>query len=179
MLNLFLPNKHVSSIYDITPEMLIDEGIAGVVVDLDNTLVPWNVADATEKEKNWLNRLIDAGLQVIIFSNNDEERVKHFAEPLDIPYIYRARKPLGRSFKQATNQMGISHGQLAVIGDQLLTDILGGNYVGAYTILVVPLVESDAPITQFNRRMEGLIMNYFLRTGKLSRSVRDENESSL
>lgn len=167
MLNLFLPNKHVQSIYDLTPELFKDEGISGVVVDLDNTLVPWNVADASENVRNWLFSLIDANLQVIIFSNNDEERVRRFAEPLEIPYIYRAKKPLKKSFEKATKMMGISKGQLAVVGDQLLTDILGGNNIGAYTVLVVPIVQTDAPITQFNRRIEKLIMDHFIRTGKL------------
>lgn len=179
MLNLFLPNKHVQSIYELTPEMFKDEGIAGIVVDLDNTLVPWNVADATDEVRQWLEALIKANLKVMIFSNNDEERVKRFAEPLNIPYIYRAKKPLKQSFNRAAKMMGISAGQLAVVGDQLLTDILGGNRIGAYTILVVPIVESDAPITQFNRQTEKLIMNHFYRTGKLTRGVVNENESSL
>lgn len=175
MLNLFLPNKHVQSIYELTAEMFKNEGILGVVVDLDNTLVPWNVADAPEKVSNWLQSLIDADLHVVIFSNNNEERVKRFAEPLHIPYIYRAKKPLKKSFKEVTSMMNISKGQLAVVGDQLLTDILGGNHFGAYTVLVVPIVESDAPITKFNRQIEKMIMNYFFRTGKLTRSVTNEN----
>jgi len=179
LLNLFLPNKHVQSIFELTPTLFRDEGIRGIVVDLDNTLVPWNVADAPEKVKKWLQSLIEADLQVVIFSNNNEERVKHFAEPLQIPYKHRAKKPLSNSFKEAATLMDISSGQLAVVGDQLLTDILGGNMFGAYTVLVVPIVESDAPITKFNRQIEKLIMNYFFRTGKLLRSVTDEDEASL
>lgn len=179
MLNLFLPNKHVQSIYELTPQMFRDEGIRGIVVDLDNTLVPWNVEDATEEVKKWLASFIEAGLEVIIFSNNNEERVKRFAEPLQIPYIYRAKKPLQNSFAIAASLMNVSSGQLAVIGDQLLTDILGGNRFGAYTVLVVPIVESDAAITKFNRQIEKQIMNYFFRTGKLTRSVIHETESSL
>lgn len=178
-MNLFLPNKHVQSIYELTPEMFKDEGIRGIVVDLDNTLVPWNVADAPEEVKGWLKSLKEANLDVIIFSNNDEERVKRFAKPLCVPYIHRAKKPLQNSFATAASIMNISSGQLAVIGDQLLTDILGGNRFGAYTVLVVPIVESDAPITRFNRQIEKQIMNHFFRTGKLMRSVINETESSL
>src|SRR5699024_6898178 len=98
---------------------------------------------------------------------------------LQIPYIYRAKKPLQNSFATAAAMMNVSSGQLAVIGDQLLTDILGGNRFGAYTVLVVPIVESDAAITKFNRQIEKQIMNHFFRTGKLTRSVINETESSL
>lgn len=179
MLNLFLPNKHVQSVFELTPDFFKSEGIKGIVVDLDNTLVPWDVADCPEKVSQWLKSLIDAGLHVIIFSNNNEERVQRFAKPLDIPYIPRAKKPLTAAFHKAASLMNVSSGQLAVVGDQLLTDILGGNRFGAYTILVVPIVESDAPITQFNRRMERIIMNRFYETGRLQRSVTNDNESSL
>lgn len=175
MLRLFLPKKQVKSIFDLKPELFINEGIKGIVVDLDNTLVPWNVADAPEKVKQWIFDLIEAGLQVTIFSNNSRDRVKHFAKPLHVPYVYRAKKPLGYGFRQAAKKMDISPGELAVIGDQLLTDVFGGNYFGAYTILVSPLVESDAPVTKFNRKIEKLILSHFYRTGKMSRSVRDEN----
>lgn len=179
MLNLFLPNKHVQSIYELTPEIFKDEGIRAIVVDLDNTLVPWNVADAPEEVRVWLESLIEAKLDLIVFSNNNEERVRRFAEPLNIPYIHRAKKPLQNAFKKAAKLMNVSSGQLAVVGDQLLTDILGGNRFGAYTVLVVPIVESDAPVTKFNRQIEKQIMNHFFRTGKLMRSVVNETESSL
>jgi len=156
--------------------MLKDLGIKGVVVDLDNTLVPWNVKEATDEVRVWLKTLQDAGLYVFIFSNNNEERVRYFAEPLQIPYLARARKPLKKSFAHVKKQMNISRGQLAVIGDQLLTDVLGGNRFGAYTILVRPIVESDAPVTKFNRQIEKIILNYFYRTGKLTRSVVKDDE---
>lgn len=179
MLNLFLPNKHVQSIYDITPTMLKELGIKGVVVDLDNTLVPWNVADATEEVRIWLDHLRKAGLNVFVFSNNNESRVKRFAEPLQIPYLANARKPLLKSFRYVKKKMGISPGQLAVIGDQVLTDVFGGNRFGAYTILVRPIVNSDGPATKINRQIEKLILNYFYRRGKLIRSVVDDEQTSM
>lgn len=173
-MNIFLPNHQANSIYDLNPTIFLNEGIRGIVVDLDNTLVPWNVSHATDEVIQWLNSLTDAGLSVIIFSNNDEQRVEAFAKPLGIPFIHRAKKPLQGAFKRARNQMGISSGQLAVIGDQLLTDILGGNLSGAYTILVVPIVNSDARVTKFNRFIEKLILNYFKKRGKQIRGAIDE-----
>lgn len=172
-MRLFLPKRHVKSIFEIEPAHLISEGKKGIVVDLDNTLVPWNVAHATDEVIEWIEKMQRADLKVTIFSNNNKERVSAFADPIGVPYIYKARKPLGRSFKKAARQMGIKQSELAVIGDQLLTDILGGNMSGAYPILVVPIVQSDAPITKFNRRIERIILNYFYRRGKLTRSVTD------
>src|SRR5690625_3754967 len=143
----------------------------GIIIDLDNTLVPWNVNHATDKVIRWLKEMEKANIKVTIFSNNNKERVTVFAEPLGTPYIYKAKKPLQRAFKQAASQMQLNRDEIVVIGDQLLTDILGGNRAGFYTILVVPIVQSDAPITKFNRNLERLILNYFYRKGKLTRRV--------
>lgn len=157
----------------ITPEILKKEGKKGVIIDLDNTLVPWNVNEATPEVKDWLQKMKDHDIKVIIFSNNNKERVTIFAEPLDTPYVYYARKPLKRGFKKAIDILDLNKEDVVVIGDQLLTDILGGNRAGIDTILVVPIVESDAKITQFNRKMERRILNHFYRKGKLVR--RDVN----
>ncbi|MBO1003450.1 YqeG family HAD IIIA-type phosphatase [Pseudogracilibacillus auburnensis] len=173
MLNLFLPNKHVKSIFDIEPTFLQAEGKKGIIIDLDNTLVPWNVSHATDEVITWLKKMDDANIKVTIFSNNNEERVTVFAEPLGTSFIYQARKPLQRAFKRAKIQMELETDEIVVIGDQLLTDILGGNKAGFYTILVVPIVQSDAPITKFNRNVERLILNYFYRKGKLTRRMTD------
>jgi HAD superfamily phosphatase (TIGR01668 family) len=151
--------------------MLYESGKKGIIVDLDNTLVPWNVQHATEEVLSWLKQMEEAGIQVTIFSNNNQDRVTLFAEPLGTPFVYKANKPLRRAFRQAQQTMGLNKNEIVVIGDQLLTDILGGNLAGFDTILVVPIVESDAPITKFNRRLERLILNYFYRKGKLTRRI--------
>lgn len=173
MFNLFLPKKHVNSIFDITPDFLQSEGKKGIIIDLDNTLVPWNVSHATDEVIEWLNKMAEADIKVTIFSNNNKERVTIFAEPLKTPFIYKANKPLQRAFRRAKTMMELEQNEIVVIGDQLLTDILGGNRAGFYTILVVPIVQSDAPITKFNRNLERLILNHFYRKGKLSRRMTD------
>lgn len=173
MLNLFLPNKHVQSVYDITPKFLKEQNKKGIIVDLDNTLVPWNISHATEEVVTWLRAMEAAGLKVTIFSNNNEERVRIFSEPLNIPFIHKANKPLRRKFQRAQKLMGLEKDEVVVIGDQLLTDIFGGNRAGFYTILVIPIIQTDAPITQFNRRMERMLLNKFYKEGKLSRRLSD------
>ncbi|WP_047981430.1 YqeG family HAD IIIA-type phosphatase [Ornithinibacillus contaminans] len=168
MLSKFLPNEHVKSVFEIKAELLKEKGIKGIITDLDNTLVAWNVKNATPEVVSWFKSMQDHGIKVTIISNNKEERVKMFSEPLGTPYVFSARKPLKRAFKVAAKQMELKKEEIVVIGDQLLTDVLGGNSAGFYTVLVVPIVQTDEKITQFNRRIERKIMNYFRRKGKIS-----------
>src|SRR5699024_2173480 len=173
VLNLFLPNEQVTKVFDIEPESLRDNNIKGIIVDVDNTLVPWNVAHATDEVITWLEKMKAANIKVTIFSNNNEERVTLFADPLNTLYIYYARKPLRFAFERARKEMNLEKWEVAVVGDQLLTDILGGNRVGYYTILVDPLVTNDAAVTTFNRNVERMILNHFYRNKKLRRRVAD------
>lgn len=174
MLDLFLPNKQIKTIYDIDSSILKEKGIKGIVVDLDNTLVAWDQAYVTEDILTWFKELERNDIKYVVFSNNHADRVATFAYPNNLPYIARAKKPLPKAFKQAVQKMNLRPHEVAIIGDQLLTDILGGNTVGLYTILVDPLVQSDAPITQFNRKLESVILEGFYRSGKLAR--RELNE---
>ncbi|MEH6941173.1 YqeG family HAD IIIA-type phosphatase [Bacillus sp. JJ722] len=165
MLKLFLPSEHVKSIFEITPQSLIDKGIKGIITDLDNTLVEWDRPNATPKLIEWFNDMQAHGIRVTIVSNNNEKRVRAFSDPLKIPFIFRARKPLARAFKKAIADMGIKKEESVVIGDQLLTDVLGGNRSGFHTILVVPVAQSDGFFTKFNRQVERRILSKFQKQG--------------
>lgn len=169
MLKRFLPNEYVNNVFEINPEHLKEIGIKGIVTDLDNTLVPWDVPHATERVMAWFEEMLASDLKVMVISNNNDRRVSVFSEPLDVPYIANARKPLTRSFIKAAAQFSLKPEEVAVIGDQLLTDVFGGNRGGFYTILVVPIVETDAWITKFNRMIERRILNHFEKNGKLKR----------
>ncbi|RWZ60006.1 YqeG family HAD IIIA-type phosphatase [Halobacillus fulvus] len=175
MLNNFLPNEHVPSVFDIDPGELKQKGVKGVITDLDNTLVAWDVKDATEDIKEWFKIMNDHGIQVTIASNNKETRVKLFSEPLEASFIYSARKPLSKAFKKAQKQMKLDKDEVVVIGDQLLTDVLGGNMAGFHTILVVPIVETDGFITRFNRKIERRILNWMRKKGKISWERRNDS----
>ncbi|PAV28989.1 hypothetical protein CIL05_13490 [Virgibacillus profundi] len=168
MLKLFLPNEHVKSVFDIQPAILKQKGIKGIITDLDNTLVAWDVKDATPEVIQWFKLMKDNDIKVTIISNNKQERVKIFSEPLDTPFVFSARKPLSRAFKTVAKQMELKKEEVVVIGDQLLTDVLGGNFAGFYTILVVPIVQTDGKITKINRKIERRILNYMRRKGKIS-----------
>jgi len=168
VLSRFLPNKYVKSIFDIQPESLKDKGIKGIITDLDNTLVAWDVEHATPEVIEWFNLMKEHDIKITIISNNNVDRVKVFSEPLDTPFIYSARKPLKRAFKKVQKNMGLKKEEIVVIGDQVLTDVLGGNSAGLYTILVVPIVQTDGKITRINRKIERIILKKLRNQGKIS-----------
>ncbi len=167
MLKVFLPDQHAKDIFEITPERLMENGIKGVITDLDNTLVEWDRPNATPKLVKWLEEMKNSNIKITIVSNNNESRVKAFSEPLDIPFISAARKPFRRAFNQAAHQMALKKEETVVIGDQLLTDVLGGNRGGFRTILVVPVAQTDGFFTRFNRMVERRILNWFQKKGML------------
>ncbi|HAQ07176.1 MAG TPA: YqeG family HAD IIIA-type phosphatase [Bacillus bacterium] len=168
MLKHFLPDQHVKSIFEIKPESLKEKGIKGIITDLDNTLVEWDRPDATPKLIEWFDKMRKHEILVTIVSNNNEKRVKSFSDPLQIPFIFQARKPMSRAFYKALQQMGLRKEETVVIGDQLLTDVLGGNRGGFHTILVVPVAQTDGFVTRFNRKVERRILNWFRKQGKLN-----------
>ncbi len=165
MYNHLLPDEFVSTVFDITPEKLKEKGFKGIITDLDNTLIEWDRADATEELAAWFKHMQDAGISIVIASNNNEERVKCFAEPLGIPYISRARKPLGKGFYQALVRLKLKRDEVAMVGDQLLTDVMGAKRQKLYTILVRPVAQSDGFVTRFNRFVERRVFNDLKRKG--------------
>lgn len=167
MLNLFLPNQHVKSIFEINPFILKEKGIKGIITDLDNTLVEWDRLEATPQLIKWFQEMKENGIIITIVSNNNEERVKQFSGPLEIDYIYKARKPMGKAFRKALRDMKLKKEEIVVIGDQLLTDVLGGNRCGLHTILVLPVSQSDGFFTRINRRIERSILNRMKRKGMI------------
>ena len=165
MYKYFLPDEFVKDIFQILPEALKARGIKGIITDLDNTLVAWDRPDATPEIILWMKTMQETGINVTIVSNNNEMRVKAFCEPLGISFINDARKPIRKPFQKALSTMKLRKEEVVVIGDQLLTDILGGNRSGLHTILVVPVASSDAAITKFNRKIERKIMAGLKRRG--------------
>lgn len=158
MYQKFIPSQYVRTVFDITPESLLDRDIRGIITDLDNTLVEWDRPEATPMLIDWLKSMKDSGIQVVIVSNNNELRVKSFSDPLGIPFIYQARKPMGKAFRKALQIMSVNREHVVVIGDQMLTDIFGGNRNKLHTILVLPVAQSDGFFTRFNRLVERRIM---------------------
>lgn len=164
----FMPNDYVQSVFQIDIEKLANSGFKGIITDLDNTLVGWDVKTPTKEIQEWFKKANNLGLTITIVSNNNENRVSSFSKDLDVDFIFKARKPMGRAFKKAIKQMNIKPEETLVIGDQMLTDVLGGNNNGLYTIMVVPVKKTDGLLTKLNRIIERRLLNYFKRKGYIT-----------
>ncbi|MDD2431077.1 MAG: YqeG family HAD IIIA-type phosphatase [Firmicutes bacterium] len=156
MQNRLIPNIWYERLWQIPVNDLVDIGIKGVIVDLDNTLVPWkkDPSYATIETREWLKRLESAGIDVCIVSNGGSSRVQSFAAELGIKAVAGVPKPRRTPFRKAMSLMGTSPTETAVVGDQLFTDILGGNRSGCYTVLVTPHDEKEFFYTKIVRILE-------------------------
>ena len=133
-------------IYEITGAALERRGIKLLLADLDNTLVPYGVPLPDERLKAWRDDLNAHGVTLFILSNNrHENRPRMFAEGLDVPFIGHAGKPKTPSFLRAMEQRGVTREQTAIVGDQVFTDVLGGNRAGISAILVRPIQLAGNP----------------------------------
>ncbi|KAB3537357.1 YqeG family HAD IIIA-type phosphatase [Alkaliphilus pronyensis] len=157
-MKLLTPDLYVESIFHLNLQKLKDRGVKGLIIDIDNTLVAWDIKFASEETKKWLLKLLDDGFKVCLVSNNTEDRVVVFNEELKLPAIHRATKPRRVPFKRAMEKLGTNIGNTAVIGDQIFTDVLGGNRMGLYTVLVVPIASKEFWWTTFVRKIERRVL---------------------
>ncbi len=165
MLSKLRPHLYLPSVQSVDPRLLRRRGIRGVVLDLDNTLAGWKSPRPSREVKAWVQRLHGHGIDAVILSNNGHGRVQDFAGWLGVPFIPHARKPWARGFREAMAVLGTVPKSTAVIGDQVFTDILGGNRAGLFTILVTPLSRQEFIGTKAVRRLEDVVLHHFERTG--------------
>lgn len=136
-----IPDVFFDDIYQITPEFLTSEGIKGLVLDIDNTLVTYDDAVPTESVLKWFKGMEDAGIKMAFVSNNSKsERVDTFNKDLGYFGIAKGGKPFGKGVRRAMAHMGTTKENTAIIGDQLLTDIMAGKCAGLKrSFLVLPI----------------------------------------
>lgn len=158
MIEILQPRLFVQSIYDIDLEQLRTRGVRGLILDLDNTLVGWNQPAASIELEHWLADLRRSDFRICIVSNNLTDRVDAFSERIGVMAIAKAAKPRRRAFRVAMRRMGTGVPDTAVVGDQIFTDILGGNRLQLYTILVKPMNEREFWTTRMVRKVERAIM---------------------
>lgn len=153
-LNLLKPDEMVDSVYEIDLQHLKKMGIRGIITDLDNTLVAWHSSEITDILTQWVQNVRAAGLKIAVVSNNSSARVQELANKLGVAYVAKAIKPRRRAFRQIAKEFQLSPDKVAVVGDQLFTDILGGNRSGMYTILVAPISKHEFIGTKIARCFE-------------------------
>lgn len=138
------------------------------MIDLDNTLVEWGQVKISPVTAAWVQEMKQAGLKLCIVSNALEERVKIVGETLGIPWVSQAIKPRKLPFKKALTLLGTSPGETATIGDQLFTDIWGGNRMALFTIWTTPLSRQELSFTKMVRLLEKVVARQLRKKGIIS-----------
>jgi HAD superfamily phosphatase (TIGR01668 family) len=168
MLEKLCPRDQAKSVYALNPLFLREQGIKGIIFDLDNTLVEWGEDRIDGKLTALIDRLKAAGFKMCIVSNALPQRVEAVSNALGIPAVPQATKPFKPSFKRALAILGTKPGETALVGDQLFTDILGGNRMEFYTIWTPPLSETEMAHTRAVRHIERLMVKRFRKRGLLA-----------
>lgn len=175
-INMFKPNLYISKFNVLTSDMLKKNHCHVLLCDIDNTLIPHDQKEASQEAITFLNQLHNDKITIVLISNNNEKRVSHFMKDLAHVYYPSAKKPLKYTYKKIMNDLQCNQNEVAIMGDQLLTDILGGNRMGFYTILTKPLVERDLKITKFNRILENWIYKRFAKKNILVKGEFDDKK---
>ncbi len=158
---LFRPKEKIDIFTDFHPADYADR-FDMIFLDIDNTMAEPDVGMLDERNRTFIQDLLNNGFKVVILSNNFEKRVTDFIQDMKIDYKHFAMKPLPFAYWQMCRKMGIKPSRTIMLGDQLLTDILGANLSGCYGIYTKQLYEKDTPTTARNRKIENLIWRYLL-----------------
>ena len=135
----FLPFVITEKLTDLTPQYLRDHDIRLLMLDFDNTIVPYTSNTSTQAMTDWLRMMNGSDIQMCVVSNSKRDRVKKFCAAYGLDCITHAKKPFSRGIKQCLAQYGIPASQAALVGDQIYTDTLGANGCGVRPILVTAI----------------------------------------
>ena len=168
MLKRWYPRYHVRKLVDLEPAFLLAQGFKGIMIDLDNTLVNWGEVEVTAETVDWVQQAKGAGLKLCIVSNALEHRVKTVGEHLGIPWVARATKPRKAAFQKALALLGTKPEETAAVGDQIFTDVWGGNRMALFTILTIPLSPREFFYTRIVRCFERRVLKRLKKKGIIS-----------
>lgn len=173
MIERFFPNEYKAKVYDIDVDNLVKMGIKGILVDIDNTLIDYyeNIASETYE---WVEKVKKAGIIFYLFSNNNKERVDKIGSKFGVKGIYHAKKPRRIGILNAMKELNLKNSELAIIGDQIFTDVYGGNRLNIYTILVDQINKKDIWMTVWKRPIEKLIVKRYAKDSGKSNLKRDK-----
>ena len=131
-----LPKVIADALPDITPDFLHSRGLAFLMLDFDNTIIPYTTNEPTPRIRQWLNDMKAAGISLCVVSNSRKERVRNFCKKHDLACITHSGKPFGSGISKALKRFRAKPEQAALVGDQIFTDVLGANLNGVTSILV-------------------------------------------
>ena len=160
---LIYPKAYFKNVQQITIQFLIKNKIKALILDVDNTLIDYKKKMSKEVEE-WSKELQGQGIKMYILSNtNKKEKVKKVANKLEIPYKILAKKPSKKGFNEIQQELKINNENIGVVGDQIFTDVIGGNRCKMFTILIEPIAEKDIWLTKVKRPIEIFIKKKYLK----------------
>ncbi len=164
----FVPDHYYDTIYEVTPALLKAEGVRGLILDIDNTLVTYDDADPTPPVLRWVKEMQENGISLAFVSNNSKrERVERFNRPFSFFAAAKSGKPGTKQVRAALKYMGISAAEACVIGDQVFTDIFAGKRLGTRSVLVKPIKDKTTLFFRFKRKLEvPVIRRYYKNNGE-------------
>lgn len=163
---IFYPKGYFNKVSEISLEYLKENNIKGLILDVDNTLIDY-YKNMSEETKNWVYDLKKNGIKMCILSNsNKREKVKEIAGKLGLEYTYFGTKPLKRGFKKAKKMLNLENSEIAAVGDQIFTDVIGSNRMKMFSILVEPIEEKDIFVTLLKRPIENYIKRKYIENVK-------------
>ena len=160
------PDLYLESVKYINSELLKKNNIKGLIIDVDNTLIDYN-KNLIPGANEWCEELKSDGIKCMILSNtNKKDKVEKVAETLDVPYIMFAKKPFKSGFIKAKKKLNLESSEIAVVGDQIFTDVIGANRMNMFSILVKQVDKKDIFITKIKRPIENCIIKKYLKEKK-------------
>lgn len=166
MFEKFKPDFTFGSYAEVTPTFLFGENIHALLIDIDNTLAPYEQAEPDDKTINWFADLNANGIKVALVSNNHADRVELFNSKLGLDAYADCGKPSGKYIRLAIEKMGVDRSECAVLGDQLFTDAYAGKRLGMRAIIVPPIKDKKTLFFRFKRALEKPIMRSYERDKK-------------
>lgn len=166
MLDRLMPDFWFDSFDMVTTDFLQSQGIRYLLVDIDNTLAPYEEAEPNERVKKWVGDMRNDGVTVILVSNNHGPRVEQFNRELGLLAFHDCRKPSGKRLLQITKKGGAVLSETAALGDQIFTDVWGARLIGVRAILVPPIRDKKTLFFRFKRAFEAPILRHFHNKNK-------------
>ncbi len=159
MLKFLTPHLQLASVLEITPAVLGRMGITGLLLDLDCTLLDYRGDACRAEVLEWIRQTAGARIRMCILSNGRSGRVGPVARSMGIPCVAFAAKPLTRRLGAALQVLDLERARVAIVGDQIFSDVLAGRLAGIATILVRPTTAHEAWITRIKRPLERMVLS--------------------
>ena len=160
MIERLFPDKHVKKVEDISYAELKNKKIKAILLDIDNTIINYE-REIKEPVIEWINKAKQYDIEICLLSNNTQKKVEEIANKLNVKYVYSSGKPGRKGYIRAMKLLNVKNTEIVAVGDQIFTDVYGGNRLNMHTILVEPIEVKDLLITKIKRPLEKLVLTKY------------------